>query len=232
MGDFIMASIINASTTSTTGLVQSADASGVLQLQTNGSAGLTLESNTNITIHNSMNVSGSVNVSANVTTTRGAVTSLVSGTIKDSTSGTSVDFTGIPSWVKRITLMLSSVSTSGTSNYLVQLGDSGGVEITGYTSASSTINTTAASTSSTAGYIIRISAGDGAATVMTGSIVLTLITTNTWVAHGVLSAGTATPSTFTLSGVKTLSDTLTTVRVTTVNGTDTFDAGSINILYE
>lgn len=221
-----MASIINASTTSTTGLVQSADASGVLQLQTNGSAGLTLESNTNITVHNSMNVAG------NVTTSRGSVTSLVLGTAQNSTSGTSINFTNIPSWVRRITLMLNGVSTSGSSNYLVQFGDAGGVETTGYVSASTTTNTSAASTSSTAGFIIRVSASDGAGTIMTGSIIFTLGGTNTWFAQGVLSAGTATPSSFQVSGVKTLSDVLTTVRLTTVNGTDTWDLGSVNILYE
>jgi len=59
---------------------------------------------------------------------------LVSGTAVTA-SGTSVDFTGIPSWVKRVTVMFSGVSLSGTSSYLVQLGDSGGVENTGYLSA-------------------------------------------------------------------------------------------------
>jgi len=158
--------------------------------------------------------------------------SSTNGTEQNSTSGTSIDFTNIPSWVKRITLMFNGVSTSGTSNYLVQIGDSGGVATTGYTAAASTINTTVASTSSTAGFIIRISAADGAGTIMTGAIVLTYGGNYKWYAHGVLSAGTGTPSTFTLSGTKTLSSALTTVRATTVNGTDTWDLGSMNILYE
>ena len=66
--------------------------------------------------------------------------SSTNGTEQNSTSGTSIDFTNIPSWVKRITLMFNGVSTSGTSNYLIQIGDSGGVATTGYTAASSTIN--------------------------------------------------------------------------------------------
>jgi len=61
---------------------------------------------------------------------------LVSGTSQASTSGTSIDFTGIPSWVKRITVMFNGVSTNGTSNKQIQLGDSGGFETTGYLGAS------------------------------------------------------------------------------------------------
>ena len=65
-----------------------------------------------------------INGSAGVTTNSGAVyDGLQRGTAVASTSGTSVDFTSIPSWVKRITVMFNGVSTSGTSNPLVQLGD-------------------------------------------------------------------------------------------------------------
>jgi len=75
---------------------------------------------------------------------------IVSGTAA-TVSGTSVDFTGIPSWVKRITVMFIGVSTSGTSNILVQLGDSGGVETTGYVSQANTFNSAPGGTASTAG---------------------------------------------------------------------------------
>ena len=58
---------------------------------------------------------------------------ITSGTSQASTSGTSIDFTSIPSWVKRITLMFNGVSTNGTSNYQIQIG-SGSVTTSGYTS--------------------------------------------------------------------------------------------------
>jgi hypothetical protein len=145
-------------------------------------------------------------------------------------SGTSVDFTGIPSWVRRITVMFSGVSTNGTSSVQVQLGDSGGVETTGYSSYASwatVANQTAASSSTTGLHIAS------AAIVSTrfGIMQIALMSANAWVSshsYGDLGGTVAGSG----GGAKTLSDTLTQIRITTVNGTDTFDAGSINILYE
>jgi len=69
------------------------------------------------------------NVVASVNGATGIVTGvIVSGTAVASTSGTSIDFTSIPSWVKRVTVMFAGVSTNGTGSYLIQIGDSGGIE--------------------------------------------------------------------------------------------------------
>jgi hypothetical protein len=123
--------------------------------------------------------------------------------------------------------MFNGVSTNGTSNYLVQIGD-GSVNTTGYSSVGTGMDGTGVSiTAYTTGFGIRSTV---ATYVISGQVVLTLVTSNTWVASGVLS--TSLPLTFTTSGTKALSSTLDRVRITTVNGTDTFDAGSINILYE
>lgn len=141
-----------------------------------------------------------------------------------SASGTAVDFTGIPSWVKRVTLILKQVSLSGTSDILIQIGDSGGLETTGYVS-SSTFSTNVSS--STAGFVIR----SGLASYShTGHLVLTNISGDLWVASHCVSGGATLG--FYGGGAKTLSATLDRLRVTTVNGTDTFDAGTINIIYE
>jgi hypothetical protein len=138
-----------------------------------------------------------------------------------STSGTSIDFTGIPSWAKRVTVILSGVSTNGTSLMLVQLGDSGGIETTGYVSGSS-------NTSSTAGFLLN---GSGnAAHTYSGVAPIVTVGTNSWVTSGVISESNAFGSVF--GGNKILSDTLDRIRITTVNGTDTFDAGTINIMWE
>jgi hypothetical protein len=155
---------------------------------------------------------------------------LVSDTAQASTSGTVINFTGIPSWVKRITVMFSGVSTSGTSAYLIQLGDSGGVETTGYTSSASRISTTVLSQNSTAGFILLGGAATAASTY-SASYSISLLSTNLWCLQGTMS-DTGNTTTQIAAGSKTLSDTLTQVRITTVNGTDTFDAGTINILYE
>jgi hypothetical protein len=157
----------------------------------------------------------------------GTLAPIVSGTAVASTSGTSVDFTGIPSWVKRITVMFSGVSTSGTSLPLIQLGDSGGFEITGYISSSVQLAAGNNVDSSTAGFVIRSAT---AANVLSGSVIIENIGGNAWVSHHVLKQSTS--AVIAGGGDKTLSDTLTQVRITTVNGTDLFDAGSINILYE
>jgi len=167
--------------------------------------------------------------------TGASVSSMASSVITSDTSksatSTSVDFTGIPSWVKRITIMLSGVSTSGTSSLRFQLGDSGGIENTGYASNALTSSTSAAvnTANSTAGF-------DGgsiasSSNVLNGALVLTNVTSNTWVCQGSIS-NTGDSRFMSISGGKSLSDTLTQVRITTANGTDTFDAGSINIIYE
>jgi len=155
---------------------------------------------------------------------------LTSGTAVASTSGTSIDFTDIPSWVKRITVMFSGVSTNGSSLKQVQIGDSGGIETTGYISNAAITGPSSAGTSSTTGFVVQGSAG--AIVVETGAISIVLMSGTTWVASGALSREDAAGYVSSMGGKKTLSATLDRVRITTVNGTDTFDAGSINILYE
>lgn len=159
----------------------------------------------------------------NKTIQGGAITS---GTAVASTSGTSIDFTSIPSWVKRITVIFNEVSTNGTSFKLVQLG-SGSVTTSGYLSASSTVSSSVATTSSTAGNVIN---ANGAADVMSGHMVFTLVSGNIWISSHVVKGQSGYCSFG--GGSITLAGTLDRVRITTVNGTDTFDAGSINILYE
>lgn len=143
-------------------------------------------------------------------------------------SGSSVDFTDIPSWVKRVTVMLSGVSTSGSSELLVQLGTSSGVTTSGYTSASST-QTGSTTDNSTAGFIITAALAASAST--SGLITICLVDLiNTWVSTGLVRR--ASSSLASSAGTVSLAAVLDRVRVTTVNGTDTFDAGIINIMYE
>jgi hypothetical protein len=200
-----MAVTLNASTSS--GLVQTADTSGTIELQSNGTTKLSVLST---------GVSGT----------------LVQGTAVASTSGTSIDFTGIPSWVKRVTVMFSGVSTNGTSIPQIQLGDAGGVETTSYLAMVSNVQTASNTTrgvTATTGFIL-VHAG-AATNVLNGAISFFLLGSNTWVVSGNLyESGSAGLNS--VSGSKTLSDTLDQVRITTVNGTDTFDVGTINLQYE
>jgi len=153
----------------------------------------------------------------------------VLGTAQASTSGTSIDFTGIPSWVKRVTVMFNGVSTSGTNNILVQLG-AGSVTSTGYFSYSCRLGgaSVAGGANFTTGFGI---AGNSASFICSGSAAISLLGSNVWTANGFFaesSGGNGLP----FGGTVTLSGTLDRVRITTVNGTDTFDAGSINIMFE
>jgi hypothetical protein len=169
--------------------------------------------------------------SASVTINSGAVLGITSGTAVASTSGTSIDFTSIPSWVKRITVMFLGVSTNGSSLPQIQLGTSGGVVVTGYNSgASHTQNSSSVlGANSTTGILIL--GANGAAITFFGQMVCTLITGNTWVAS--VTTGRSDAATSNQGGGSiALGGTLDRIRITTVNGTDTFDAGSINILYE
>ena len=157
----------------------------------------------------------------------GKVYPLVSGTAVASTSGTSIDFTSIPSWVKRVTVILSGVSTNGTSYPQVQIG-SGSVTTTGYTAQFG--RGTSPSGIYTSGFAFF---APDAASNMSGNIILNLINSNKWVCFGVVGYDSSTGVPWSATGSSpTLGGTLDRVRITTVNGTDTFDAGSINILYE
>lgn len=146
-------------------------------------------------------------------------------------AGTSVAFTDIPSWVTRITVLLSGISTSGTSQMLVQLG-TGTPPVTytntGYLGSAAT-STGATVTNFSTGFMINNSIA--AAQVTHGIITIINITSNTWVESGILGLSDSA-NTRVSGGSVTLPATLSALRVTMVNGTDTFDAGSINILYE
>lgn len=199
-----MTTIINASTSS--GLVQTADTSGTLVLQSNGTTQQTIDST-------------------------GSYGQLKSGTAVASTSGTSIDFTSIPSWVKRITVELNGISLSGTAAPVFQLGSASGVENTGYVGTYNWIAANANSVSSLSSYFQITVTGNANTATYYGSIVFTLVSGNIWIANGAFSRSDTTQMGSVVGG-KTTAATLDRVRITTTNGTDTFDAGSINILYE
>jgi hypothetical protein len=156
------------------------------------------------------------------------------GTPVATTSGTSIDFTGIPSGVKQIVINFKEVSTNSVSPYLIQIGDSGGIETTGYLGRAVYFDSggSAQFDNSTAGYLNRVNITSGTAVFASGSITLTLenATSFTWVATGTLFDTQASYLSFN-AGNKSLSAVLDRVRITTVSGTATFDSGEINIAY-
>lgn len=197
------------STLAATNLKNPSSGSNNIVLATDGS--------TTITTLNGTTITG--------TSVRGVITS---GTAVASTSGTAIDFTGIPSWVKRVTVMFNGVSTNGTSNYQVQIG-SGSVSTSGYVGGINN-HTGANGSNFSAGFLFFNALT--ATCLASGSMTLTLQTGNTWVEQSMLTNSAAAGDMRYSAGYVALSGTLDRVRITTVNGTDTFDAGSINILYE
>lgn len=159
---------------------------------------------------------------------RGAVTpgGLAIGTPVATSSGTAHDWTGIPAGTKRISINMRNVSLSGSADLLVQLGTISGFETSGYVSTSSA--DAISQRTSTSG-LIALSGGGGVSN--TGRMTLELIdsSANAWVDTHMLSRS---PTDAYGGGSKALAAVLDRVRVTTTNGADTFDAGTINIMYE
>jgi hypothetical protein len=142
-------------------------------------------------------------------------------------SGTVIDFTGIPSWVKRITILVNSIATNGTSNPLIQIG-SGSVTSTGYLATSSNLSASVTTTAYTTGFGIN---NASAGSLLIGTIILTTFGNNTWFSSGHISVSTGTNN-FIICGSNSLSGSLDRFRITTVNGVDKFVTGSINYIYE
>ena len=151
------------------------------------------------------------------------------GTAVATTSGTTVDFTSIPSTVKRITVMLSGVSTNGTSPVILQLGDSGGFEITDYLGSAAEVRATPDLDLFTTGFGLLQS--PAAADLFYGIATITNLSGNVWV-YSFTGGSSTIANNYIGGGSKTLSATLDRIRLTTVGGVNTFDAGSINIMYE
>lgn len=150
-------------------------------------------------------------------------------TAKATTSGVAVEFTGIPSWARRITVAINGISTNGTSDILVQLGTGGVPTTSGYTGASVfSWASGVVPVSFTAGIPIF---NNAASYNHFGRLVFENITGNTWLASGqFVSTGTA--GAIVSGGVVTLSGVLNYLRLVSANGTAAFDAGSVNLLYE
>ena len=154
------------------------------------------------------------------------------GTAIATTASTFIDFTGIPSWAKRITVMLNGVSTNGASIVRILLGTSAGITTTGYlgSTLSSSVNTLSVGT--WAGDIPTGNAAiNAAASVRNGIITVVKGSDTTYFIHGSLGYSDTTMGAE-IKGTSTLPAIIDRVRITTVNGIDLFDAGSVNIMYE
>jgi hypothetical protein len=207
----------------------------------NGGTGLTTLTANNVMLGNGTSTPSFVapETSGNVLTSNGTTwisvkpEALVAGTAQASTSGTSINFESIPSWVKRINVIFSSVSTTGTSDYMIQIGGDS-IETSGYAGSFGTITTGTAqgpSAPTTGFVVVDASVGEATSAVLySGIATLAKISGSTWVLSSVMSRGTQ--GAIMAGGTKTITGTLSKVRVTTQAGVNTFDSGLINIFYE
>ena len=155
---------------------------------------------------------------------------LTSSTAQATTSGTVKEFTGIPSWVQRITVAFRGISVSSTAPIMVQLGTGSTTYTTsGYQGATDIVAGSVNFTNLADGFLLTDS--NAAANVFHGMMTLVKLDGNNWVAQSM--AGTSNSAQLGLmAGSISLAAALTAVRITTVGGTNTFDAGSVNILFE
>lgn len=183
----------------------------------------------NLSVTNNLSVTGSLSIGGST------VRLLTSGTSQATTSGSAIDFTGIPSWVKRITILVNGVSTNGATVPLLQIG-SGSIATSGYSANVGTIGITDNATSS---FICNLGIpfsgyASTAAATYTGILFLVNISENTWICSGSVFPNNCASST--IAGSISLSGSIDRVRLTTITGTTvgsgTFDAGQINIMYE
>jgi hypothetical protein len=146
-------------------------------------------------------------------------------------SGTSVDFTLIPSWVKRISVVFNGVSTNGTSRLQIQLGTSSGIETSSYSGSATNIDQGLSPSVANSSSGLLLEFGTAATVTRFGKAEIVLMTGQTWSMTSILGRGDST-GILMGGGNKTLGGVLDRIRITALNGTDAFDAGTINILYE
>lgn len=216
-----MSSII-AGTTLGAGLLHDSDTTGNLVIKTGDSATTTATFHSNL----ATTFAGSIYIAGDSTPIQA---SLGAGTANTSVSGgTVIIHTGIPTWAKRVTVMYSGLSTNGANPIVVQLG-SGTFKTSGYLGAAAVIE---GGTGYTIGFgISNSNVADG--DLNHGFMTLNLLdsATNTWVAGGTTARSDAVEAGFT-GGAVALDGVLDRIQFTTTVGTDTFDAGKTNIMWE
>ena len=217
-----MANTIIAGNATNNGLAFTSDNTGTLNILSGSGSGTTA-----LAIDASQNVT----VTGTLTATNGVSGALRSGTAVAATSGTSIDFTSIPTGVKRVTVMFNGVSTGSTNNFQIQLGTGATptYTISGYAGLSCQA---AGNTVFSTGFIVN--SNITAAGLFSGAVDILLLSGTTYIERGVIAASTSINGCFSAGNI-TLGAALTAIRViasATGSPSDTFDAGSINILYE
>lgn len=146
-------------------------------------------------------------------------------------AGVAVDVVGLPSWIKRMTVLIDGVSVSSSSTLMLRLGSAGGVESSNYNGRGIYINSGGAGDHDLSTGVHFY--GTGAAVAKNyGKCVFTKHGGNIWTFEGAMGAETGDARDSFVVGSKSLAGVLDRVRITTLDGTSVFDAGTINVMYE
>jgi hypothetical protein len=244
-GNITGGAAISAATTLASGTTLTAGSS--LSVTTSASIGTTLSvdtvqektSSAGVSVNNTLKVDTiSGKTSANTVTLAGiAIASsqipaanrlITAATAQSPTTGTTVTFTSIPSWVKRITVMISGVSLTSNDYFGIQLGTSSGYESSGYLGAYSSLPSGGAIGGSnlSSSFIVG---GFNATYTSNGLATICLVSSTTWAFNSV-TGSTGASLVITCGGTKAVATTLDRLQIIANSGT--FDAGTINILYE
>jgi hypothetical protein len=223
-GTIAGAAISGGSVTGITDLLVADGGTGLSTLTANN---VILGNGTSTPLFVAPSTTGNVLTSNGTTWTSEANNKLTSMTAQATTSGTSKDFTDIPSWVKRITVIFNGVSSTGNNNLLVQLGTSGGIETTGYSSL--VASDRGSEYTSTTGLLVAPSGSTTNNSKLSGTITILLVSGTTFVSSTCCADLDGNERSFTGGGNKTLASALTQLKVLS---TVAFDAGSVNVMYE
>lgn len=153
------------------------------------------------------------------------------GTSVTPPAATTFDFTTpIGANTKQVTVSFSGLSLASSGVMILQMGDAGGIETSGYDGVSVVAGGGSSDGDNwTSGIILEVD--NNASNVLHGSVILTLIdsATNLWAISGTSGRSSAGFGNY-MGGSKALSAALTTIRFTTVAGTALFDnSGKANI---
>ena len=218
----------SSGTTLTRTVIRSSSGTSAISLSGAATVSLTALSQDLVTLDNAQTITGkTISSAVSISTTAGTLYPFVSAVAQSLNTLTSVDFTGIPSWVTRIVISFSGTSVNGGDATLVRLGTSGGFVATGYVSSGGIMgNTTTAVSSRTTGFTIE---STNNSYTLAGQMTLTNIGGDIWIES---HAGKATTN-YVVHGGGSLSlgGTLTQIRILTSGGS-AFDAGSVDLSYE
>lgn len=217
-------------------VVLTSEVTGTLPVANGGTGATSLTAN-NVLLGNGTSTlqvvapgtSGNVLTSNGTTWASSAIAAGYTSTTPVTVSGTSVTFTGIPSTAKQVLINFNNINFTGICRMQVRLGNSGGIQSTGYNATNISAVTTLSGYGSNSEFPIQV---NYASAQNCGVMILNLhdASSNTWVASSVTGNAPTNNALQIGAGTKTISGgTLSQIEIST--SSSAFSSGSINLMY-